>query len=131
MSTKSKKRKQQDDDGADGETNEQIRRRRIGVVDEEDDRFKPKFYSSNPVIQAFVDKHGDFIRERGMMLFKDGARLEVGPFGYGMQQEPPEDEHELAKLRVRYFKIKCDTAVGKFRDYKQTLLGQGDSLVCI
>lgn len=128
MSKKPKKKRKQEDD-SEGDTPEQCRLRRMGLLEEDDD-FKPQ-YSTNPNIQAFFDKHGDFIRERGTLLFKDGATLQVGPMGYGFQQEPPEDKHELAKLRLRYVKSQCKKAETKFRDYKGALLGQSDQLVWI
>ena len=79
---------------------------------------------TDPVRQAFYEKHGDFVvADDHEVLFEDGA-VEEGCVG-GQRQPPPKDAFERAKKIHRYFEFKADHALEQFKDFKAYLSGNG------
>jgi hypothetical protein len=77
-------------------------------------------------IEEFCKEHGNHVQDpkSNLLLFEDGAVLEVGDFGLGVSREPSTDAYERCKVIARFHAIRLATAVKDFDEYKQGLLHQ-------
>ena len=73
-------------------------------------------------IAAFEARHGSCIQEPGggFVLFEDGAMSDPNPLGPLI--EPPTDEFECARRKLRYCELQVMEAVQRFDEKKRDLV---------
>jgi hypothetical protein len=68
------------------------------------------------------ETHGPHVRDNGVILFSDGTRIEEFS---KLKMPPPDDEFELAKLKLRFWEIESEKADEQFQNFKDYLAGSG------
>lgn len=73
----------------------------------------------------FFAEHGERVKDGGEILFIDGAVAEDSSLDQGVLIEPPKCPWEKAKVIARFWSIKAQQAVDRFKDFKSYLNGTG------